>query len=95
MTKEEYELKFQQNYHLSGYGLDTTAHMPCPFCAEPDFMVYKIMEIQEEMRKEHICKACGRGTIGVITPVAGGAKMEIVQTQGDDPPDYVGKMRRV
>ena len=31
----QYTIRFHANLRYSGFGLDTTLHMPCPFCALP------------------------------------------------------------
>lgn len=96
MTKEEYERKFVANTKYSGFGMDTTIHMPCPFCAEPEWRVCKILEVEADNQKEAVCKHCGRGSKVIFNKDSGGFSFEIVQTCGDDAPDYIQPpMRRV
>jgi hypothetical protein len=89
MTKQEYEKRFSDNQQITGRGLDTTMHMPCPFCAAPEFWVYKIMEMQKVVREGAVCKECGRGMKAIEIKVNGGFGLEFIQTQGDPPPPYV------
>jgi hypothetical protein len=95
MTKTEYEAKFTRNQSISGYGLDVTMHMPCPFCATTGWMVYKILEMEEVSSREHVCSECGRGARMIYTHSGSSTSFEVVQTRGDDPPDYLPRMRRV
>lgn len=95
-TAEEYNQKFQANTRYTGVGLDTMIHTPCPFCAEPDFMNYKFMEVKEVMKKGATCKHCGR-SVGVVFHVdqPGNVQFEFVLTGGDDPPEYMATIRRM
>lgn len=88
MTKEEYEHRFALNNRITAYGLDTTIHMPCPFCAAADFAVYRFWAVEEVMREEHICGECKRGSRVIFEREGGGTIIRPVQTRGDDPPDY-------
>lgn len=94
-NKAEYEERFALNNKLSGFGVDTTMHMPCPFCAAPDFMVYRIIETHAALREGGTCVECHRGFRGDVTVTSHGTSCEFVQTCGDDAPDYIPAMRRV
>lgn len=92
---DEYLQRFSLNQRMSSFGLNTTMHMPCPFCAAPDFLVYRVVEVQEAMGKGAVCKECGRGAKAVFIGHKGGISFEIVQTSGPDQPDWLEpKMRR-
>jgi rRNA maturation protein Nop10 len=95
MRKSEYESKFALNQRISGFGMDTTMHMPCPFCAEPEWMVFKILEQEEISSKEHVCAECGRGAKMIYRHEGSSISFEVVQTCGDDAPGYLPPMRRV
>jgi len=92
----EYLERFHANQKLSGYGLDVTVHLPCPFCAAPDFMVYKVIDSEAAMVDGSTCKECSRSAameFSVNTPSQ--KAFEVVQTGGDDQPDWLEpKMRR-
>ena len=94
-TKEDYDKKYHDNMKITGFGLETGMELPCPFCAAPGFMTYKILHVEEEMKKEHICQACNRGVAAIFTHFNGGKSFEFVQTCGaDSEVDYLPIMRR-
>ena len=95
MTKQEYEAKFHANQKVTGFGLEVTMHMPCPACAEPDFVSYKILEMKKVLTESVICKHCGFGSKAIFNHDNGGVSFEFVQTAGGDLPDYLPPMRRV
>jgi hypothetical protein len=93
---DEYTARFHQNQRIEGYGLDTTMVMPCPFCAAPDFMRWKILEVESAMHRGGTCKECGRSTKAIFQRSPSGVQFEIVQTGGPDQPEWLApKMRRV
>jgi len=94
---QEYTRRFNLNQRIEGYGLGNVhIHMPCPFCAAPDFIVYEMLEVETAMGVGATCKECERSAKALITAIAGGKSIEIVQTGGDDPPDWLTpKMRRL
>lgn len=92
---DEYKKKFELNTTYSGQGLDTTIHVPCPYCAEPEFMVYKIVESETALKKGGFCKHCQRGMVTVFhVDTPNNKQFEMVQTVGPDAPDYLPKIRR-
>jgi len=95
MDKEAYEKKFAENQKITGYGMDVTIHMPCPFCAAAEWMVFKILEQEEVSSREHVCSACSRGAKMIYKHKEEGISFEVVQTRGDDGPDFLPPMRRV
>lgn len=95
MTREEYEKKFAASQKISGFGADTTIHMPCPGCAEADFAIYRVIDAQAEMANEHICQHCGIGVKAVFdTDHPFSVGFEFVQTQGPELPSFLAPMRR-
>ena len=95
MNKQEYEAKFHANEKITGYGSEVTMHMPCPFCAEPDFITHRVIDSEEAYEKGAVCKYCKRGAKAIFKHTAGGVEFEFVQTVGDPIPDYLPPMRRV
>lgn len=96
MTLDEYNKRFVESQKITGRGLDVTMHLPCPFCACPDFMVYKILEMEQVCKNEAICVECGRGAKMLFTYSGGHAiGLEVVQTRGEEQPDFLPKIRRV
>lgn len=95
-SKEAYEAKFHANTKVTGYGiLGVTTHMPCPACAEPEWCVTLVIDVEEAMQKEYVCKACGRGFKAIVDRQGGSVRFEYVQTCGPDLPPYMPHMRRV
>lgn len=96
-NEQEYLKLYQQNHKIDGFGIGNVYnHFPCPFCAAPDWMVTELLQVEAEMQKDHICKNCGRSAKAIVTRTSKGVSFEVVQTGGDDPPDWLTpKMRRV
>lgn len=91
---EEYKRKFTANQKIDGFGLGILIHVPCPFCAEPDFLVHKLHEAERAYRDGAVCKHCGRGLRGLFNYDASGVSFEFVQTVGVAPPDWLPTIRR-
>jgi hypothetical protein len=96
-NKDEYLHRFTLNQKMSGFGIkEAAAHAPCPFCAAPDFMVFKIINTENSMEKGGTCSECGRSAKAILQRTPAGIAFEIVQTGGDDPPEWLTpKMRRM
>lgn len=96
-TAEEYVEKHSRNENVTGYGLDTTIHLPCPFCAESDFVIAPIMQVQQALENENVCNKCGRGLkiSYEFDESTSTLKMEPLQTCGSEPAPYLPKFRRV
>ncbi len=92
-TIGEFMDRFKKNQYLSGMGLDCMLHMPCPFCAAPEWIVYHIWDVKAVLTQGAQCQECGRGAKTVFHADQFGNVMhfELFQTVGDDPPAYVGK----
>lgn len=97
LSAQAYIEKFHANQKIEGFGIDkVTIHVPCPFCAEPDFMLYTILEVEKALEAGATCKHCNRGSKAIIHRENGGMSFEMVQTCGDEPSDWlVPKMRRI
>jgi hypothetical protein len=95
-NKEEYEKRYHANQRIEGFGLGNVhIHLPCPFCAAPDFMIYELMETEACLEKGAVCKECKRGMGAMVTRDGGAVQIEMVQTEGPDAPDYVPRMKRI
>lgn len=94
---EEFNAKWKANYKTEGFGFGNVyTNFPCPFCAEPGFARYELLEMVEVMSQEHVCAHCKRGQKVIFTEDGMETHIECVQTQGPDVPDwYPLKMRRV
>ncbi len=93
----EFNRRFWDNHRIEGYGLDVETHIPCPFCAAPDFVIIPLLETEEAMQGEQTCAECGRSGRHLFDRSQEGVlKFEFVQTAGDDPPSWLlSKPRRV
>lgn len=95
-TLEDYNHLQHQNYSTSGFGFgNIQIKTPCPFCAQPGFHEYELLQCQEVLAKETVCSYCKRGMKAIFKEDSNSIEFELVQTQGDDPPAYLPKMRRV
>lgn len=91
---DAFNAKFKKNMKIDGFGLDVMLHVPCPFCADPDALVHKVIDTVSAYEKGARCKGCGRGFRGIFTQHRGGTTFLIVQTAGDDPPAWLPRMPR-
>lgn len=93
----EYLARYSAHNRLSGRGIETTCHVPCPFCAAKDFMSYRLIDVRKIMAEDHICPACQRGAKAIFrTQHEGATSIEVVQTSGPEPPAWLTPpMRRV
>jgi hypothetical protein len=94
---EDFMERFHKGEKLTGYGIDNV-HMtsPCPFCAAPDWMTWDVLDVRAAMTQGATCKECGRSAKAIFADAPGSISFELVQTGGNDPPDYlVPKIRRV
>jgi hypothetical protein len=93
----EYLERFRANERLFGHGVETGVAIPCPFCAAPDFLRYKVLEVREALEIGATCQACGRSARAqFVDSLAPSISFEIVQTGGPDQPAWLRpQMRRV
>ncbi len=92
----ELNAKTAANSKIVGFGAETGMEVACPFCGNPNWCKYTILECQSVMAQEHVCKHCYRGAKAIFTRHPGGVFFEMVQTSGPNPPDWFEpKMRRV
>lgn len=94
---ETYNKLYQERNVISGFGLDTTMSLPCPFCCEAGFLELKPADpkMDDAMTRETICKKCLRGAKTELKRDQSGVRFEVVQTCGVDPASYLPPMRRV
>jgi hypothetical protein len=88
---DEYLERFARNNKISGYGMETTMHMPCPFCAAPDFLVYAITDTFKALDEGATCKHCDRSQATVETRSEDGLQVRLAmfQTGGPDQPEWL------
>lgn len=95
-TKAEFDARYDENAYIEGEGMESEAHLPCPFCAAPDFVQFRMLDAEMIAKLERVCRECSRGVVLEIKPIAKGTgvRWEFVQTCGEDPPAYLPVMRR-
>lgn len=87
-SAEEFAMRYHANYRTDGHGIgQTTVHMPCPFCAAPDWMNYRIADGLPD--GDHRCDGCGRTARIVCHRGSTTTNLELVQTGGGDPPVWL------
>jgi hypothetical protein len=91
---EEYNELISKRTRVSGFGMDTMQHMPCPFCAVEDHVSYKILEMEEVISKPIKCESCGRTSKVIFHRDGPSVSLEIVQTDGPDLPEWFGTLVR-
>ncbi len=96
-TQAEYNAKCIHNSRASGWGLETKQHFPCPGCAEPDWKVARIIDVETDLATDTTCQHCGRSfKVLMDRQNPNSLQFEFVQTGGDDLPEwYYPKMRRI
>ena len=90
-TPEEYETRYIAATRVSGHGMDTSMHVPCPFCTAPECLIHTVPDTMDAYAKGAVCKVCGRGFRAVITPKGNGTSISFVQTCGVDPPPFIAE----
>ena len=85
---QDYERLFFKHSKLSGTGLETAQHYPCPFCAAPDWAIVRVLDVQL-LSEKRVCKNCQRGGRARFSNPLGGIAFEFVQTSGPVPPDWL------
>lgn len=97
---DEYNAAFHANNRITGNGIEgTTMHVPCPFCAAPEWLVYRVIDSEQAMAAGATCTACGRTAkfLFAISPLTGHAghaqrsiSFRLVQCgAGDNPPAWL------
>ena len=95
-TKAEFDARYDENACIRGEGMETEISLPCPFCAAPDFVVFRMLDAEMIAKLEKVCSGCQRGVVLEVKPIKKntGVRWEFVQTCGEDPPAYLPEMRR-
>ncbi len=95
MSPEDFQARYAIAYLVTGSGPIRTTHLPCPFCAAADWMVYSEAETKSAMTRDHACQACGRSARYEIGLDDDGVTAELVQTAGPDAPGWMIPPRRI
>lgn len=98
-SMDEYRERFMASHKSSGEGFTLNVHMPCPFCATPDWLVMRVLETEVRLAEGATCGRCGRSARAIVKGGSAedeGMSFEMVQTGGADCPEWlVPPMRRV
>lgn len=95
-TLDEFNDRIKQNTRYSGTSPGgVLVHLPCPFCATADFMVFNVLATIEAFANDNTCRECGRSLKAVVVEDGHGVTtMTFLQTGGAEPPSYLPKMPR-
>lgn len=95
-SAEEYHELYNSRVKYFGYGMETGMSLPCPFCCNPGFMAYKILEMEEAMKRGNTCIECNRSIKAIFTKTNTTTSFEVVQTGGPDCTDpWIPPIRRI
>lgn len=90
---QEFQERYIQNNTVEREGTATEIrHLPCIFCGAADMVILHALRVQEDLERGGTCMDCGRGIRIVFngdTRNTDGVTYEVVQTCGDEPPDYI------
>jgi hypothetical protein len=89
ISMSDYVQKFTSNQRISGYGLEVTMHVPCPFCATPDWLVHRVLDTEGAYSRGAVCRHCSRGCRALVSHDQGGVAMRFVQTCGPEQPSWL------
>jgi hypothetical protein len=87
---QDYLKKTHKHTKLEGFGLEEiTQHQPCPWCAEPGFWIFHVLDIKEVTSQDTTCQHCGRsGKLLYHEDTDSSTVFELVQTGGEDAPSW-------
>lgn len=88
-NQQELNEKIMRNHSLSGFGMEVASQFPCPFCGEPNWKEVRIIYTEEDMGKLDKCDNCGRSAKFIVTRTENMMTGELVQVEGDDPPEWM------
>lgn len=87
---EEFQQRFLANQQITGHGMDVTMHAPCPFCAAPEFLVWKVLETETYLvGRTATCRECGRSARNEFSAPGSSVRIELVQVAGPPPPRWL------
>lgn len=86
----ELNARYVRHAKVTGFGLDTTQHFPCPFCGAPGWAASRILAVQQTLETPHTCAECGRSAVFRSMPIpSGGSTITPYQTGGPDQPAWL------
>jgi len=81
----EFEDRYNANYKVEGWAFQSNVHLPCPFCAAPDWLTYQIANMVLATQEGATCKECGRTAKMVLSD---DGYMRMTQIDGPPPPSW-------
>ena len=94
-SMEEYAARFHANEKMEGFGFDVSVHMPCPFCAAPGWLVYRVIEVEQAIARPSLCRECGRSARALVRREQDSVEFEMVQIGGPEQPEWLVPRMRV
>lgn len=86
----EYSKLAIKRQRMSGHGMNTIQHLPCPFCAADDMIRYRILDVERVLANGATCRVCGRSFKALFNrPSSGQVVMKLVKTGGPKQPYYL------
>jgi transcription elongation factor Elf1 len=94
-SRDEFQRRFRSNSFLDDTGFSVTQHFPCPACAAADWLVTRLVDLDQFVGQEFVCHECGRG-FAFHSPSSGvtSSSYEVVQTCGEDLPPWIPFIQR-
>lgn len=87
---EEYNTRATLNTRITGMFDQVTTHVPCMFCAAPDWASWSILTTHEDMAgPAHTCKECKRTGAILARYHESGLIIFPVQLAGPDTPEWL------
>jgi hypothetical protein len=95
-TYRAFMTRFNENQEIWGTGINNMRmRTPCPFCAAPNFLTFKLTDVRKAMQVPTTCSECKRGCKAVFNIYGRSVDFELVQTSGPDQPFWAKtRMRR-
>lgn len=85
---DEFLKRVGTNQMVSGYGVESVIHMPCPFCGAGHFVCYNVLQCEEALSQSNTCDECHRSSKCVFEKKDRDTSFTLVQTGGPDCPQW-------
>ncbi len=94
----EYNALFKKNKRLEICEGNTFVHLPCPFCASPNWIIFNILGAYEALVKGATCRTCKRTARAVVVNRRGGSRSimrtEMFKVAGPKQPGWMDPQMR-
>jgi hypothetical protein len=84
----EYAALYEKNSTVTGFGEFVIHHMPCPFCAAPNFMAIEVFHHGNILGPTQ-CDNCKRSAKVIYEHFTNGSAVRLYQTNGPDQPKWL------